>query len=57
MSRDVVPDSDSDKLRLLADWFDFYDEMHRTHTTPPNREIQQYLLYLADRLEKKDEPR
>ena len=53
MSRDDAPKNDSEKLRLLAQWFDVYDFKRKLMGEPGSAEVQAFLRDLADRLEKK----
>ena len=53
MSREDAPKNDSEKLRLLAQWFDVYDFKRKLMGDPGSAEVQVFLRDLADRLEKK----
>lgn len=53
MSIDGAPKNDSEKLRILAQWFDVYDFKRKLMGEPDGAEVQEFLRDLADRLEKK----
>ena len=64
MNREDLPKNDSEKLRLLAHWFDVYDFNRRLLNEPlknfpsekeddVREEVQIFLRELADRLEEK----
>ena len=53
MIGDDTPKNDSEKLRLLAQWFDVYDFKRKLMGAPGSAEVQDFLRDLADRLEEK----